>query len=132
MTIENDDVYTIGFDREEITLREGASADVRLSISPTPSTGAITVALSVSDDTQLSVSPEEFVFSATSASANIVISVTADDDEEEEERYIVRLGLTDDNNFSTNLSPDRLGVTVPAQGGGIRIKIRVYLEGALP
>ena len=58
--------------------------------------------------------------------------MTDDEDEEGEENYTVHLRITDANNFATRLSPDRLSVTVPAHQEGLRVKVRVYLEGALP
>ena len=90
--IENDDVYTVGFDREEITLEEGTSTNVRLSIDPAPS-GANTaaIALSVSDSEQLTVSPKEVVFSATSTGFDVVVAATEDTIPEFEETFAVSL-----------------------------------------
>ena len=77
--VENDDVYTIGFDREAIALEEGMSATVRLSITPTPSgADTVTVALPVSDRGQIAAEPEEVVFSASGASFDVAVSVTED------------------------------------------------------
>ena len=90
MAIENDDVYVIGFAEEEITLKEGASATVRLSIRPAPSVASTaTVTLSVSDNEQISVAPEEVVFSATSASFDVVVSVIDDVIPEPERTFTV-------------------------------------------
>ena len=134
VTIENDDIYTVGFEREAITLEEGRSANARLIIDPAIlSSDTVTVALSVSDTGQITVSPEEPVFdSATGASLNFVLSVIDDNDVEGEESSTVYMSVEDDINPPTRLSTDTLIVTVPAHEEGFNIKIRVYLEGALP
>ena len=135
VTIDNDDIYTVGFEREATTVREGGSANARLIIDPAIlSADMVTVALSVSDTGQITVSPEEPVFnSATGANLNFVIRPINDDEEEGEEKYTVHLSVADDINPPTRLSTDTLTVTVPAHDErGLNIKIRVYLEGALP
>ena len=131
VSVANDDFYTVGFEEEEITLAEGMSANVRLIIDPAPS-GAdrVIVDLSVSDTGQIDI--DEPTPSASGTSANFVVRVINDNDEEGEERYTVHLSLTKDNIPPTRLNPDMLTVTVPAHDEGIRIKVRVYLEGALP
>ena len=77
--IENDDFYTVGFERRAITVEEGASEIAQLSLSPAL-TGAstVTVALSVSDTRQITVEPEAVVFSATSLSFDVAVSATDD------------------------------------------------------
>ena len=92
MTIENDDVYTIGFDREEITLAEGMSTIVRLSVDPTPAgADAVIVALSSADARQVAVEPEEVVFSATRASFDVAVSVTEDTIPESGQTFAISL-----------------------------------------
>ena len=92
VSIENDDVYAIGFDRQAITVKEGMSETVRLSIAPDPpGADTVTVALSVSDRGQLSVRPEAVTFSAASTSLDVVVSVTEDPIPELTKTFTVRL-----------------------------------------
>ena len=92
VAVEDDDIYTIGFDRETITLEEGLSETARLSLSPAPvGANTVAVALSVSDNEQLTVKPEEVVFSAASANQGVVITVTEDAIPESEEIFTVSL-----------------------------------------
>ena len=114
IVIEDDDVYTIGFDQDAITIEEGMSESARLSISPTPvEDNTATVALSVSDSNQLTVDPPgELVFSASSASFDVVITVTEDSIEESTETFTVDLTLSPE--IPAMLSAGQITVTVPA------------------
>ena len=134
MTIENNDIYTIGFAEEEITLQEGMSAAARLSVSPTP-TGADTVAfaLSVSDTRQLTVEPEEVVFSAAGADIDVVVNVTEDIiPESEEETFAISITpLLED--IPVMIGP-ALSVIVPADNDTTMVRVfperTVIPEGA--
>ena len=114
IVIKDNDVYTIGFDREAITIEEGMSESARLSVSPTPVGDATaTVSLSVSDNNQLTVDPPgEIVFSASSASFDVAITVTEDSIEESTETFTVDLTLSPE--IPATLSAGQITVTVPA------------------
>ena len=111
VAIENDDVYTIGFDRGAITLEEGTSVGARLRITPRLSgAAAVTVALSVSGNEQIAVNRERVVFSATSAAFNVVITAVEDVIPEPEETFTVNLALSAD--IPAEIGRE-LSVTVP-------------------
>ena len=116
--IENDEVYDIGFDREMITLEEGMSANVRLSISPAPA-GEVTVEWSFSDGGQLAMEPERVVFSAANAAATVVVTVTDDDDAEIGRTFTVRpVALA-----GIDATVDVLSVTAPADDDAPKVRI---------
>ena len=92
VAIEDDDVYAIGFEREALTLAEGASATARLSITPAPlGDNIVAVALLVSDSGQLTVEPAVLAFSAASASFDVAVSVIDDAIPELEKIFTVSL-----------------------------------------
>ena len=109
VSIEDDDVYTISFDLQALTIVEGLNTDIQLSIAPAPlGANTVAVALSVSDDEQIAVAPERVVFSAASTRFDVVVGATED--------AIPELEKT----FTVSLTPDAsaiiadLPVTVPA------------------
>ena len=59
--IVNDDSYTLAFDQPSLTVNEGSTAEVVLTITPTPtadvSIDSLTVVLSGFDDSQITVTP---------------------------------------------------------------------------
>ena len=131
VNIKDNDSYAIGFEEEEITLREGMSTNVRLSISPTP-VGANTapVALSPSDGRQLTVRPARVVFSAARAGFDVTVNVTEDAIPESEKTFTVRpepLGIP--ATVSTELS-----VIAPADNDTTMVRVfagrAVIPEGA--
>ena len=82
---------------EAITLKEGSSANARLSISPAiSSTGTVTVTLSVSDIRQITVDQGEVVFSAANSGFDIAVTVIEDSIPESEETFTVSLTLSAD------------------------------------
>ena len=123
VTIEDNDVYIIGFEEGEITLREGMSATARLSISPAISgvgTVTVTAALSVSDTRQLTVDPEEVVFSAANSGFDIAVTVIEDAIPESEETFTVSLTLSAD--VPTMIGAE-LSVIVPADDDTIMVRV---------
>ena len=116
--IENDEVYDISFDREMITLEEGMSAKVRLSVTPAPA-GEVTVEWSLSDGGQLAVEPERVVFSAANAAATVVVTVTDDDDAEIGRTFTVKpVALA-----GIDAMADVLSVTAPADDDAPKVRI---------
>ena len=130
VSVENNELYAIGFDRESITLREGMSANVRLSIAPTPpGADTVTVALSVSDGGQLAVEPEELVFSAASTALDVVVAVTEDPIPETKDTFTV--SIIPQGGIPARTSP--LSVIVPADRDVIvraRVERELIPEGA--
>ena len=118
VSVENDDVYAIGFDREAITLEEGMSATVRLSIDPEPA-GAVTVALSVSDNGQLTATPEELVFSEGSTNLDVVVAATDDDVAEPEKAFTVSPAPPEDIHAMVG----SMSVTVPADSDTPTVRV---------
>ena len=132
VNIENDDIYTIGFAEEEITLAEGMSETVQLSITPTPSgASTVAVALSVSDDDQLTVEPQQVVFSATTASFGVAVDVTEDTVPELADTFTVSLTPPEDIVTMTTA----MSVIVPADSDTPIVRVfaerDVIPEGAI-
>ena len=109
--VENDELYTVGFEEEDITLAEGTSVTVRLSISPPILLGAnpVTVALLSSDEEHLTADP--FVtFAAGATSASAAIGAADDAYKERGETHTVRLIIPE--RTPARASSDTLNVAV--------------------
>ena len=103
-------VHTIGFAEKAISIGEGMSATVRLSISPpAPADTMVTVDLSSSDEGRLAVAPSAtFAPGADSATASLI--ATDNPDKEKGMEYAIFLSVPD--RVPAYLRADTLRVTV--------------------
>ena len=101
-------VHTIGFAEKAISIGEGMSATVRLSISPTPA-DMVTVTLSSSNEERLAVAPSA-AFAPGADSATAALSATDNPDKERGMEYAIFLSVPD--RVPAYLRADTLRVTV--------------------
>ena len=75
---DKDDRYRIGFDREQIELKEGEAVSVLVGIDPLPGDNPVSVVLAGFDQEQISVTPTRLSLTAEAPSA--MVRVAARDD----------------------------------------------------
>ena len=131
LEIERDDEAAIAVIPTQLTLNEGRTAEVVFTVSPALAQAA-TITATPSDEGQIALSSTQLTVAA--GQARSVLSVTAVNDmlDEEELSYTIDLRVVGHARFEPGQS--EITVTVlPARdpAGRIRLRIRVYLEGAL-
>ena len=110
ITIEEDDLYLIGFIPSKVTLKEGASTTVTITANPTP-TDNIHFTLQASNKDQLIVTPTTIRLSATTPQATVTIDVIDDNNAQTTQTYTIEINIPD--NVRAQPSSE-LSVVVPA------------------
>ena len=135
LMIVDNEAYTISFESTEIEIKEGEAADVKLTISPQQSThDRLTVSLINAHSTVL-IMPATVEFARSADSATISIMVNADNvDDDARVLQDAVMVMEDEGDGTTSMPRIKAGNTLTVIIGisGIRIKVKVYLEGALP
>ena len=122
--IEEDDFYQIGFDQKKIRIKEGSSAEVSLSISPSPVPNElITAALTIGDlaAEQLTAAPIKVVFSETTLRSAVTIAVTEDNDPEPKQKFTI--GIQPESRLAK--AGAELSVVVPADNDNLALLRRI-------
>ena len=137
--IVNDDSYTLAFDQPSLTVNEGSTAEVVLTITPTPtadvSIDSLTVVLSGFDDSQITVTPTTIVFTPDKAEETIEVSAPDDSLIEEQRSFSVTPLVSDPLAAPVQATP--LTVIVPDDPNDVRLLVTVVpeltiTEGAAP
>ena len=132
LSVEPDDEALIAAEPTRLTLNEGRSAEVVFIVSPAlAQTATIIAMVSDADQNQIALSGAQLTVAA--GQTRSALSITAIDDmlDEEELSHTIVLRVVGHARFESGR--DEITVTVPAreQAGRVRLRIRVYLEGAL-
>ena len=131
--IENNEFYTVAFSAKTLRLREGSSAKLSLDVDPPlPADSTVKISLAPSDTGTISIAPAQATFMAGEAQTSKQVTITALKAGSSPEASIAVIinevqpaGLKD-----LTKAGDDLIIMIEALA--VRVRIKVYLEGALP
>ena len=140
ITIKNNEFHTVAFTSKVLNLEEGSTGTAGLEINPLlgppqSQLSSITVSLVPSDAGRITVVPDEVTFMEGEAQTSKQVTITAlkaDSSPEASVAITIRetqpAGLED----LIKTDDDLTIVTTMMEAPEVRIKVKVYLEGALP
>ena len=132
LSIPANDIPVINITPTNITLAEGDSATLTITVFPSPlADEALRIEISAEGDDIIIIEPSTVALTMEKLQATVEVEAVDDRDKEPEELMTIKLMLQDESSVFAELGDGQVLVTIPANDSGLLLKIKVYLEGAL-